>query len=336
MLRFVLRRVLWVVPVVLVVAAITFALMHRAPGGPWDRVKPIPAATRANLDAKFGLDKPIWINPGALRAERDRGTVNPFVLGRAFADSQFLNYLGNLVLFDFGPSYQSRGTTTVQEIIGAKFPVSAKLGMVGLVFAVVVGIPLGVLAALRQRSWVDHLTLAVSTVGVAVPSFVIAIMLLIVLSRRFGVSPLRRPEEWDGLGRAYLLPGIVLGLGVLAVLVRLTRSSLLEVKRQDHVRTARAKGLAEGMVVRRHMLRNGLIPIVTVLGPAGAELITGSIIVETIFNVPGLGREFVDAIAARDYSMIMGTTLFYAALIALANVAVDVAYGYLDPRIRRA
>ena len=334
MIRFIARRLIWLVPVMLAVAAITFALMHLAPGGPWDRQKPIPAATRANLDAKFGLDKPAWVNPAAFADARDRGVANPLTLGRAYLDSQFFNYLGNAARFDFGPSYQARGTRTVQTIIGDKFPVSAKLGIIGLLFAVGVGIPLGVLAALRQRSWADQLTLGLSTVGVAVPSFVTAILLLILLSRRFNLSPLRRPEEWDGYGRAYLLPGIVLGLGVLAVIVRLTRSSLLEVKRQDYVRTARAKGLREGRVVGQHMLRNGLIPVVTVLGPAGAELVTGSIIIETIFNVPGLGREFVDSIAARDYSMIMGTTLFYALLIALANVAVDVSYGLLDPRIR--
>jgi len=334
MIGFIVRRVVWLVPVLLAVAAITFALMHRAPGGPWDRQKPIPAATRANLDAKFGLDKPAWINPAAFAAAREQGRINPVALGRAYLDSQFFAYLGNLVRLDLGPSYQARGTQTVRSIIGDKFPVSAKLGIVALVFAVLVGVPLGVLGALRQRSWADQLTLAVSTAGVAVPSFVTAILLLIFLSRQFHVSPLRRPEAWDGFGRAYLLPGVVLSLGVLAVIVRLTRSSLLEVKRQDHVRTARAKGLGEGRVVTRHMLRNGLIPVFTVLGPAGAELVTGSIIIETIFNVPGLGREFVDSIAARDYSMIMGTTLFYAVLVALANVVVDVGYMVLDPRIR--
>lgn len=334
MVGFIVRRVLWLVPVMLAVATITFALMHMAPGGPWDRQKPIPASTRANLDAKFGLDDPSWVNPAAFAAARERGVVSPITLGRAYLDSQFFGYLGNAVRFDFGPSYQARGTLTVETIITTKFPVSAKLGVVALIFAVIVGVPLGVLGALRQRSWADQLTLAVSTLGVSVPNFVIAILALIFLSRQFNVSPLRRPEAWQGFGRAYLLPGIVLGLGVLAIIVRLTRSSLLEVKRQDHVRTARAKGLRESRVVTGHMLRNGLIPVITVLGPAGAELVTGSIIIETIFNVPGLGREFVDSITARDYSMIMGTTLLYAMLIALANVAVDVSYRLLDPRIR--
>ena len=334
MVGFIVRRVLWLVPVMLTVAAITFALMHMAPGGPWDRQKPIPAATRATLDAKFGLDDPAWVNPAAFGAARDRGVVNPVTLGRAYLDSQFFGYLANMLRLDLGPSYQARGTQTVQSIIADKFPVSAKLGLVALIFAVSVGIPLGILGALRQRSWADQVTLAVSTLGVAVPSFVTAILLLIFLSRQFDVSPLRRPEAWDGVGQAYLLPGVVLGLGVLAIIVRLTRSSLLETKRQDYVRTARAKGLGEGRVVGQHMLRNALIPVITVLGPAAAELVTGSIIIETIFNVPGLGREFVDSITARDYSMIMGTTLFYAVLVALANVAVDVGYRLLDPQIR--
>jgi oligopeptide transport system permease protein len=191
-----------------------------------------------------------------------------------------------------------------------------------------------VLGALKQRSWLDYGALAVSTLGVAVPTFVSGLLLLIFMSRQLNVSPLRRPEEWHGFGPAYLLPGMVLGLGTMAYVARLTRASVLEIKRHDFVRTARAKGLGESSVVGRHVLRNALIPVLTILGPAAADLITGSIIIERIFNVPGLGTEFVASIAARDYSMIMGTTLFYAVLIALANVSVDLAYGLIDPRIR--
>jgi oligopeptide transport system permease protein len=334
MVAFLLRRLLALIAVMVVVAAATFWLMHHAPGGPWDEVKPVPAAVRANLNARFGLDKPVWLNPDAVRAARERGVANPLILLGAYFDSQFFNYLGGAVRLDLGPSYQSRGATNVRDVIAAKFPVSAKIGLVGLTFAVAVGVPLGVTGALRQGSWIDSVTLALSTFGIAVPGFVTGILLLVFLSSWFDVSPLRRPEEWAGFGPAYLLPGVVLGLGLTAVLVRLTRASLLETKRQDFVRTARAKGLRERQVVRGHLLRNGLIPVVTVLGPAGAELVTGSIIIETVFNAPGLGREFVDAISARDYSMIMGTTLFYAVVIALANVAVDLSYAALDPRIR--
>jgi oligopeptide transport system permease protein len=333
MIRFLLRRLLWMLPVVLAVAMTTFFLMYRAPGGPWDRQKPLPEATRQSLDAKFGLDKPLWINLEAVRVARAEGEGNPFALGKAALDGQFFNYLSGLVRFDLGPSYQSRGTESVQSIIRETFPASAKVGIVGLVFAVVVGIPLGIVGALRQNTWLDHGSVVVATVGVAVPSFVTGLLLVIVLSQHFGVSPVRRPEEWEGFGPAYLLPGMVLGIGTMAYTARLTRSSLLEVKRHDYVRTARAKGVSASRVVTRHMLRNALIPVVTILGPAAAELVTGSIIIETIFGVPGLGREFVSSISARDYPLIMGTTLFYAALVAFANVWVDLAYGLIDPRI---
>jgi oligopeptide transport system permease protein len=334
MLSYLLRRVFWLVPVVLTVSVVTFFLMYQAPGGPWDTDKPIPESARKQLNARFHLDDPVWLNREKLDATWNRGVRNPLTLGQALLDSQFFNYLGGLVRLDLGPSYQSKGTENVQDVLARKFPTSAKLGLVAVVFAVVVGLPLGIIAALRQNSWVDYLTLSISTVGVSVPTFVSGILLLILLSANFGVSPIRRPEEWHGLGRAYLLPGIVLGLGTTAYIVRLTRSSLLEIKRQDFVRTARAKGLREGPIVGRHMLRNSLIPVITVLGPAAADLITGSFIIEKIFNVPGMGREFFESIARRDYSMIMGTTLFYAVLIAIANVLVDLSYGLIDPRIR--
>ena len=334
MLTYLLRRVLWLVPVVFTVALVTFVLMHQAPGGPWDSDKPVAAATLNNLNRKFGLDKPRWIHPNALDAKLDEGVVNPLTLGRAFVDSQFGNYLIGVAQFDLGPSYQSRGGETVQGEIRQKLPTSAKVGLVAIVFAVVVGLPLGIASALRQNSWIDYLCLSTATIGISVPTFVSGILLLIVLSRNFDVSPVRRPEEWAGFGPAYLAPGIVLGLGTMAYLARLTRATMLEIKRQDFVRTARAKGLGERAVVGRHMLRNALIPVVTVLGPAAADLLTGSFIIERIFNVPGLGSEFVESISRRDYSMIMGLTIFYAVLIALANVTVDLSYGLLDPRIR--
>ncbi|MBX6342784.1 MAG: ABC transporter permease, partial [Thermomicrobiaceae bacterium] len=211
---------------------------------------------------------------------------------------------------------------------------SAKVGLVAILFAVIVGVPLGIVSALKQNTWIDYVSLFVSTLGISVPSFIVGVLAIIFFSRYFGLKPIRSPEEWNGLSTAYLLPGIVLGLGTMAFITRLTRSSMLEVARQDYVRTARAKGLAEYAIVFRHMLRNALIPVITILGPAIAALVTGSFIIETIFNVPGMGREFVVSIARRDYSMIMGTTLFYAFLVALANLWVDISYGLLDPRIR--
>ncbi|HEV2107785.1 MAG TPA: ABC transporter permease [Thermomicrobiales bacterium] len=334
MFDFVIRRVIWIIPVITVVAAVTFFLMYRAPGGPWDQEKPLPNSTVRLLNAKFGLDKPVWLNPGAFQDELDEGTRNPFTLTGAFFDSQFVNYMVGVFQFDLGPSYASKGAESVQSEIIDKFPVSAKIGLVGIIFAIVVGIPLGIISALRQNTWLDYFSLSISTLGISVPTFVSGLLLLIFMSQTLSISPIRRPEEWDGFGVAYLLPGIVLGLGTMAYLTRLTRSSMLEIKRQDYVRTARAKGLAGNPVVTRHMLRNALIPIITILGPAAADLVTGSIIIETIFGAPGLGREFVASIGKRDYSMIMGTAIFYAVLIAFANVTVDLSYGLIDPRIR--
>jgi oligopeptide transport system permease protein len=334
MLEYAFRRVLWVIPVIVAVAAVTFFLMYRAPGGPWDREKTLPAATTKALDAKFGLDRPLWVNPQAVDVALSEGVRNPVSLATAFIDSRFLNYMTGVFRFDLGPSYASKGAETVQELIARKFPVSLKLGVVAIIFSVVIGVPLGVIAALRQNSWIDYLSLGTSTIGVSVPTFVSGLLLLLFLSRTFSSSPIRDPEEWIGFGPAYLLPGIVLGLGTMAYIARLTRTSMLEIKRQDYVRTARAKGLASRNVITAHMLRNALIPIVTILGPAAADLVTGSIIIESIFGAPGLGREFVESISKRDYSVIMGTAIFYAVLVAIANVVVDLSYGFVDPRIR--
>jgi oligopeptide transport system permease protein len=336
MLNFIARRLFWIVPVVIVVSAVTFFLMYQAPGGPWDTEKPMPPQAVANLNAKFGLDKPQWFNPDKFSQMRDEGESNPLTLVGGFLDSQFFNYLGGVITLDLGPTYASRGSETVQQVIVDQFPVSARIGLVAIVFAILVGVPLGVVASLRQNSWVDYLSLFTSTIGISVPTFVSGLILLIFFSRQFNVSPIRRPEEWDALfSTAYILPGIVLGLGTTAYITRLTRTSMLEIMQNDFVRTARAKGLRERIVVGRHMLRNALIPVVTIIGPATADLVTGSIIIETIFNAPGIGKEFVTAIGKRDYSVIMGLTLFYAVLIAVANVLVDLSYGFIDPRIRR-
>jgi oligopeptide transport system permease protein len=334
MTEFVIRRVLWVIPVVIAVAAVTFLLMYRAPGGPWDREKPLPAATLRTLNARFGLDKPLWINPDQAGADWAAGERNPLAVGRSFLDAQFPNYVFGIFRGDLGPSYASKGAENVEDLIARKFPVSLKIGLVAIVFAVSVGIPLGIIAALKQNTWIDYLSLTTSTIGVSVPTFVSGLLLLLLLSNAVGYTLIRSPEEWAGFGVAYFLPGIVLGLGTMSYMARLTRTSMLEIKRTDYIRTARAKGLASGAVVNRHMLRNALIPIVTVLGPAAADLVTGSIIIESIFGAPGLGREFVESISKRDYSVIMGTAVFYAVLVAVANVLVDLSYGFVDPRIR--
>ncbi|MDQ3411213.1 MAG: ABC transporter permease [Chloroflexota bacterium] len=334
MFEFVLRRVLYIIPVILVVSAVTFFLMYRAPGGPWSNEKPLPASTVAALNEKFGLDKPLWFNPAGAGQAIETGERNPLAITGSFLDSQFFNYMAGVARLDFGPSYASKGADSVQSVIVEKFPVSLRIGLVGIVFAVLVGVPLGILSALKQNTWLDYVALFTSTLGVSVPTFVSGLLLLIFFTRTLSVSPIRRPEEWEGLSTAYILPGIVLGLATMSYIARLTRASMLEIKRQDFIRTARAKGLSHQVVVSRHMFRNALIPIVTILGPATADLVTGSIIIETIFNAPGLGREFVDSIGKRDYSMIMGTAIFFAFLIAFANVLVDLSYGFIDPRIR--
>ncbi|NOK60555.1 MAG: Oligopeptide transport system permease protein OppB [Chloroflexi bacterium AL-W] len=334
MFGYFVRRVLWIAPVLLTVTFITFILMHRAPGGPWDQEKPVPAATQAALNAKFGLDKPLWFNANALSLAWSNGERNPFALSRTFLDTQFFNYVIGAAQGDLGPTYQSKGTEDVQSVLLRKFPTTAKVGIVAIAFAVIVGIPLGIISALRQNSPLDYASLFVATAGISIPNFIVGVLLIIFLSSFFGIPAIRRPEDWEGFGAAYLLPGLVLGLGTMAFIMRLTRSSMLEIKRQDYVRTARAKGLADRMVVGRHMLRNALIPVITILGPAIANLVTGSFIIENVFNVPGMGREFVTSISSRDYSMIMGTTLFYALLVAFANLTVDLSYGVLDPRIR--
>jgi oligopeptide transport system permease protein len=243
--------------------------------------------------------------------------------------------MGGVFQGDLGPTYASQGSESVQSEIAEKFPVSLRLGLVAVTFAVMVGIPLGVISALRQNTSVDYVCMLLSTIGIAVPTFVSGLILLILMSQQLGISPIRRPEEWHGVfGTAYLLPGIVLGLGTTAYVTRLTRASVLEVKQQDYIRTARAKGLAATPITVRHILRNALLPVVTILGPAAADLVTGSIIIETIFGAPGLGSSFVTSIGKRDYSMLVGITIFYAMLIAVANMLVDISYGFLDPRIR--
>jgi len=336
MFNYIIRRLFWVIPVVVIVSAVTFFMMSVAPGGPWDREKPLPPAAVANLNAQFGLDKPKWINTSGMSDAWNDGTRNPITLFSKVTDSQFLNYLQGVVTGDLGPTYESKGSERVQDVIRDQFPVSLRIGMVGVLFALFVGIPLGVISSLRQNTWLDYTSLLISTIGISVPTFVSGLLLLIFMSRNFGVSPIKRPEAWQGLfSTAYILPGIVLGLGTMAYITRLTRSTMLEVMRNDYVRTARAKGLSEKVVVPRHMLRNALIPVVTIIGPAAADLVTGSIIIETIFNAPGLGKEFVNSIGKRDYSMIVGITIFYAVLIAMANVLVDLSYGFIDPRIRR-
>lgn len=328
MITYLIRRLLWLIPVLFFVALITFILMHSAPGGPWDRdleARQVDKRTQELLNEKFGLDKPLFINTSG---------GNPL-------DSQFLNYIWGVLHGDLGPSYRQRGQN-VQDILFkppedkpfwySKFGYSARLGLLAVLFAVVFGIPLGVIAALNRNTLIDYFTLFISTIGISVPNFVLAIFMIILFASRLKLIKIVQ-QSWDNPG-AWLIPAVILGFGTFAYVTRLTRSTMLEVMQQDYIRTARAKGLAERVVVVRHMLRNALIPVVTILGPALAALVTGSFIIEQMFAFPGMGRAFVTSISQRDYSMIMGTVLIYAFLVAVANLSVDLTYGILDPRIK--
>jgi oligopeptide transport system permease protein len=241
---------------------------------------------------------------------------------------QFVLYLGNLLRFDLGSSLVK--DRSVAEIIGSQFPVSAQLGLQALFLALAVSLPLGVISALRQNSAVDHASMVFATIGTTIPSFVIAIVAIYVFAVNLKLIPI---VGW-GTPKHMILPTVILSLGAMAFLTRITRASMLEAIRQDYVRTARGKGLTEQMVIVGHVLKNAMIPVATIIGPATAGLITGSFIIETLFSVPGLGREFVLSIVRRDYPLIMGVYLLYAFLIAVANLTVDLVYGLLDPRIR--
>jgi oligopeptide transport system permease protein len=334
MFAFIVRRLLWAIPVLFFVSLVTFFLMHQAPGGPFDAdgtKKQVDPATLRALNAKFGLDKPQYVNPGAAAALWNQGVRNPLILVGAYLDSQYFNYVSNAVRGDLGPSYRQRGKN-VQDILAQQWYFSARLGLFALSFAILAGIPLGLLAALRQNTIYDYFSLFFATLGVAVPTFVTGLLVLIIFGTTLKWISISN-NNWNNWF-SYIAPGLVLGLATMSFVTRITRATILEVKRQDYIRTARAKGLAEHSVLTRHMLRNGMIPVVTLIGPALIDLATGSVITEAIFGVPGIGNYFVSSIFQRDYSMIMGTTLIYATLIILANMMVDLSYGALDPRIR--
>jgi oligopeptide transport system permease protein len=329
MMRFMIRRLLWTLPVLFTITLVTFLLMHAAPGGPWDRDpgrRQLDAATQERLNHQFGLDKPMWRQFVAY-VFGDINDGGEFVCGAI---------CGNL-----GPSYRQRGRT-VQEILFAapvgkpiwesRFGYSVRLGLLGLFFAIAVGIPSGIVAALRQNTWIDYLSVLVASTGVSLPNFVIGIYLIIIFGVQLHWVDVV-PRSWAD-PKVWIIPGLVLGFGTMAFTARLARSAMLQVMQQDYVRTARSKGLSELAVIGRHMLKNAMIPVVTVLGPALTGLVTGSFVIETMFSFPGIGREYVTAIGNRDYSMILGTTLVFGVLIALANLGVDILYGFLDPRIR--
>ena len=332
MTGYIAKRLLWLIPVVLIVAGLTFILMHNAPGGPWDRdpsSRQVDAVAQARLNAFYGLDKPLFYQFTSYLIGGKNSVTNEWSCG--------------LICGNMGPSYRVRGMTVQQYLftppVGRSFlyskaGYSLRLGVLALVLAVVVGIPTGAISALKQNTWIDYISLFIATVGISVPNFVIAIFLIIIFASTLKWVPVI-PISWDDFS-VWMLPAIVLGFGTLARSARLTRASMLEVMRMDYIRTARAKGLTERLVIYRHMIKNAMIPVVTFLGPALAGLVTGSFIIETMFGFPGMGRAYVTAISNRDYSMIMGTTIIFAVIVAVMNLFVDVVYVFLDPRIKLA
>jgi ABC-type dipeptide/oligopeptide/nickel transport system permease component len=305
MTRYIIRRILFFIPVLLAVTLFTFVLVRVIPGGPFDRVgdKTLPPEIVANLEAKYNLDKPVW--------------------------QQYLMYLWNLMHFDLGPSFSYR-TQSVNDIIRTSLPISIHLGAMSLALGLIIGIPAGSIAALRHNTPVDYVTTFGAILSASIPNIVLGPILMWVFALNLGWFPVARwggPEHW-------VLPTFALGTGLAAGIARLTRGSLLQVIQADYIRTARAKGLREAIVIARHALKNSLIPVVTVLGPLFAGVLTGGFTVETIFGIPGLGRHFTTSIGNRDYPVVMGTTLLYAVLLVVANLFVDITYAWLDPRIR--
>ncbi len=307
MLHYTLQRLLWLIPTLLAMALVTFLVMHATPGSPLDPVaegaNPLSPEAQKNLAEAYGLDKPLW--------------------------EQFGIFVGKALRGDFGQSFVYK-TRTVSEILIDAFPVSLLLGSMALVLAVTGGLTLGVLAAVYQnRSW-DYVSVTVATLGVSVPNFVLAVFLIVLFSFVLPIFPTggwNEPKDW-------VLPTVTLALGPMGIIARFTRSSMVEVIRSDYIRTARAKGLAEAPVILKHVLKNACIPVVTLLGPLFAAIGTGSFFVESIFRVPGMGRFFVLSMTGRDYPMIMAVILLYGGFLTLMNLAVDLLYGFIDPRIR--
>lgn len=303
MLKFIVRRILWSIPVLLLVILFTFLLMKAIPGGPFTGERSIPPEILANMNAKYGLDQPWYV--------------------------QYLRYVGHFFQGDLGVSMTQKGRT-VMDIIGNAFPVSIQLGLMAFGLALLVGVPAGIVAGLKHNTWMDHSAILFSTLGWAIPVFITGPILIYIFALRLGWFP---TSTWGG-PEYWVLPTIALGFSLAAYFARLTRGSILETLQQDFVRTAEAKGLPRHLVIRRHILRNSLIPVVTQAGPLLGFVITGSFLVEYIFAIPGLGRHYITSVSNRDYSVVMGLAVLLSAVIVVANLIVDIAYGWLDPRIR--
>jgi len=305
MLKFILNRLLQAIPVLLVVVTATFFLVRAAPGGPFDADRNVPPAVMKALEARYNLDQPVW--------------------------QQYIDYLGDLVRGDFGPSFKYVGRS-VNELIAAGLPTTIELGFYAMCVALFIGILAGVFAALRPNTAQDYVPMTVAMIGICMPSFLLGPLLVLVFGIYLEWLPI---SGWGDIPGDKILPAITLGSAYAAYIARLSRGGMLEIMSQDYIRTARAKGLPERTVIIKHALRGGLIPVITFLGPAFAGLLSGSFVVETIFQIPGMGRLYVQGAFNRDYTLIMGTTVLFAALIVLFNLLSDIIAVWITPKLRQ-
>ena len=303
MLSYFLRRLLGAIPTLFIIVTVSFFMIRLAPGGPFSKERKVPKEIEQALMRAYHLDEPLW--------------------------RQFLRYVNGLLHGDFGPSFKYKDFSVI-ELIAQGFPTSLQLGGMAILIALALGLTLGVLAALKQNSWLDYLSIGFSMMGIAVPNFVVAPSLTLV----FGLWLAWTPVGGWGKPANFILPVVALCLPQVATIARLTRASMIEVMSSNYVRTARAKGLPERITVLRHALRASLAPVVSYLGPAIAGIVTGSVIIEQIFSIPGIGRYFVQGALNRDYTMVMGVTVIYGALVIFCNLLADLALGWLDPKVR--
>ncbi|MGX9416445.1 oligopeptide ABC transporter permease OppB [Vibrio sp. RC27] len=305
MLRFILKRVLEAIPTLLVLITISFFLMRFAPGNPFSSERPLPPEVMANINAKYGLDKPVSV--------------------------QYLTYLGNVLHGDFGPSFKYKDFS-VNELVFSALPVSAKVGFAAFIFTVILGVLIGTLAAIRQNSWFDYIIMASSMIGVVMPSFVLAPVLIYIFSIKLGWFP---AGGWqDGSFKYMALPVVGMSMLYVATFARITRGSMIETLKSNFIRTAKAKGLNYRYIIMKHALKPAMLPVVSYMGPAFVGIITGSVVIETIFGLPGIGKLFVNAAFNRDYSLVMGVTILIGFLFILFNAVVDILLAYIDPKIR--
>jgi oligopeptide transport system permease protein len=305
MIKFIAKRIFEAIPTLLVLITISFFLMRFAPGNPFSSERPLPPEVMANIEAKYGLDKPV--------------------------SEQYITYLGNILQGDFGPSFKYKDFT-VNELVVKALPVSAKIGFFAFIFALVMGVTVGTIAALKHNTWIDYTIMSTAMAGVVMPSFILAPILIYVFSINLGWLP---AGGWqDGSMKFLLLPMFGMSLLYVATFARITRASMIETLNSNFIRTARAKGLSYSYIIIKHALKPALLPVVSYMGPAFVGIITGSVVIETIFGLPGIGKLFVNAAFNRDYSLVLGITILIGTLTIIFNAVVDILLAYIDPKIR--